>query len=127
MDRQIVATESAPAAIGPYSQAVKSGEFVFTSGQIPIAPETGKVIEGGIIEQTTQVMANMRAVLAEAGASFADVLKSTVFLDDIGEFAQFNEVYGSYFGDEPPARSTVQVAALPLGVKVEIEMVARTP
>lgn len=128
LKREIIATTQAPAAIGPYSQAVQIGELVYTAGQIPLVPETGKLIEGGIEEQTRQVMQNLANVLAAAGSSLAGVVKSTIFVTNLADFATINKVYGSFFTENPPARSTVQVAALPLGAQVEIEMVAvKTP
>ena len=122
--KQIVSTENAPAAIGPYSQAVRVGELIFTAGQIALVPETGKLIEGDIETQTRQVMENLAAVLQAAGSSLTQVVKTTIFVTDINDFAKVNQVYGSFFQDNPPARSTVQVAALPLGANVEIEVVA---
>jgi len=110
--------------VGPYSQAILTGNFVFTSGQIAIDPAVGKLIEGGIQEQTRQVMANLSAVLEAAGTDFSKVVKATVFLHDINDFTRFNEVYSEYFPSDPPARSAFQVAALPLGAMVEIEMMA---
>lgn len=123
-DRTIVSTPQAPAAIGPYSQAVKSGGFVFCSGQTPLNPATGQLVEGGIEVQTRQVMQNLSQVLAAAGSSFEQVVKTTIFLTNMADFAKVNEIYGSFFAAAPPARSTVQVAALPLGAAVEIEMIA---
>ena len=122
--REVIRSEKAPKAIGPYSQAIQTGNLVFTSGQVAIDPAIGKLVEGGIKEQTHRVMENLKALLEAAGSDFSRVVKATVFLDDIGNFAQFNEVYGEYFPSEPPARSAFQVAALPLGAMVEIEMVA---
>ncbi len=122
--REIVATKNAPAAVGPYSQGVRVGGFVFTAGQIPLVPETGKLVEGGIEEQTRQVMRNLAGVLEAAGSSLDKIVKTTIFVTNIGDFAAVNQVYGSFFAAEPPARSTVQVAALPLGAQVEIEAVA---
>ncbi|MCB0193259.1 MAG: RidA family protein [Anaerolineae bacterium] len=122
--REIISTSNAPAAVGPYSQAVKWGEFIFTAGQIALVPETGEVVEGGIEAQTRQVLENLQNVLIAAGSSLENVIKTTIFVTDIGDFAKVNEVYGSFFTNNPPARSTVQVAALPLGVNVEIEAVA---
>ncbi|SDX85128.1 MULTISPECIES: RidA family protein [unclassified Paenibacillus] len=119
---QIVATTQAPAAIGPYSQAIKLGNLLFTSGQIPLTAE-GVLVEGGIEEQTHQVFRNLQAVLAEAGATFADVAKATVFIKDMNQFAALNTIYASYFGDHKPARSTVEVARLPKDVLVEIELI----
>ncbi|MCC6217251.1 MAG: RidA family protein [Polyangiaceae bacterium] len=127
MSRVIVQTQAAPAAIGPYSQAVRSGELLFTSGQIPLDPSTGQLVGGDASEQTERVMQNLEAVLAAAGAGFADVLRSTIYLVDLADFGTVNEVYGRRFPGEPPARSTVQVAALPRGARVEIDLVARIP
>ncbi|WP_152395780.1 RidA family protein [Paenibacillus guangzhouensis] len=123
MKIEAVATTNAPAAIGPYSQAMKFGNLLFTSGQIPLGLD-GQVVEGGIAEQTHQVFRNLQAVLAEAGASFSDVIKATVFIKDMNQFADLNEIYASYFGDHKPARSTVEVARLPKDVLVEIELIA---
>ena len=122
--RQVVKTGKAPEAIGPYSQAIKAGGFVFVSGQIPIDPETGQFVSGGIAEQTRQVMKNLAAVLDAAGSDLQLVVKTSVFLADMEEFAAMNEVYGKFFGDEPPARATVQAARLPRDARVEIEAVA---
>ena len=122
-----VETEAAPAAIGPYAQAVRVGGMVWTSGQIPLDPATGEMVAGGIEAQTQRVLENLRAVLTEAGAEMRDVVKTTVFLTDLGEFAAMNAIYAEYLAGEgvvPPARSTVQVAALPRGAKVEIEVLA---
>jgi 2-iminobutanoate/2-iminopropanoate deaminase len=126
MLRSIVSTPNAPAAIGPYSQAVAAGGFVFCSGQIPLDPKTGQMVGGDDVEaQTRQVMANLGAVLEAAGASFSKVVKTTIFLTDLGDFTRVNAVYAASFeGLEPPARATVQVAALPRGAKVEIEAIA---
>lgn len=122
--KRVVATDQAPAAIGPYSQAVVAGGFVFTAGQIPLDPQTMKVVLGGIREQTDQVMRNLSAVLAAAGSSLSRVVKTTCFLADLTDFPAFNEVYAQSFTAEPPARSTVQAAKLPLGVLVEVECIA---
>jgi 2-iminobutanoate/2-iminopropanoate deaminase len=122
--REIIATSHAPAAIGPYSQAVQIGDLIYTAGQIPLVPATGKLIEGGIEEQTRQVMQNLSQILEAAGSSLAYVVKTTIFVTNLGDFAALNKVYSSFFADAPPARSTVQVAALPLGANVEIEAVA---
>jgi 2-iminobutanoate/2-iminopropanoate deaminase len=119
-----IQTENAPAAIGPYSQAVKHGGFVFASGQIPIDPKTGEFVAGGIVEQTQQVLKNLAAVLEAAGSNLNQVVKTTVFLADMKEFAAMNEVYGRFFGDTPPARATVAAAGLPRDARVEIEAVA---
>lgn len=122
--KQIVSTPAAPAAIGPYSQAVKAQGLVFASGQIPLDPATGQLVQGDIQAQTKRVMENLGAVLAAAGTSFDRVVKSTIFLTNLGDFAKVNETYGAYFPSEPPARATVQVAALPRGVDVEIDVIA---
>ncbi|HEX8722990.1 MAG TPA: RidA family protein [Pyrinomonadaceae bacterium] len=123
-ERRIVKTEGAPGAIGPYSQAVVAGGFVFTSGQIPIDPATGQFVEGGVREQTAQVLSNLSEVLEAAGSSLGRVVKTTVFLADMNDFAAMNEVYGTFFAEEPPARSTVQAARLPRDARVEIDVVA---
>jgi 2-iminobutanoate/2-iminopropanoate deaminase len=120
----IIVTDKAPKAIGPYSQGVKAGGFVFFSGQIPLDPVTGEVTGDTSAEQAEQVMKNIAAVLDAAGLGFGDVVKTTIFMTDLADFASVNEVYGRCFTGEPPARSTVQVAALPRGVKVEIEVLA---
>lgn len=122
--REIIATPHAPAAIGPYSQAVQIGDLIYTAGQIPLVPETGKLVEGGIEEQTQQVLQNLSQILEAGGSNLAHVIKTTIFVTDLADFAALNKVYGSFFAGDPPARSTVQVAALPLGAKVEIEAVA---
>ena len=122
--KQIVATDEAPRAIGPYSQAVVANGLVFASGQIPLDPLTGEFVAGGIREQTEQVMRNLSAVLRAAGSGLEGVLKATVYLADMADFAEMNEVYGSYFREEPPARSTVQAARLPRDARVEIDVIA---
>ena len=122
--KQAITTKSAPGAIGPYSQAIKAGGFVFLSGQIPLDPSTGQMVEGDAKAQTEQVMKNLLAVLEAAGCSFDDVVRSTIFLTNLGDFQAVNEVYGKNFTTAPPARATVQVAALPRGAKVEIDMIA---
>jgi 2-iminobutanoate/2-iminopropanoate deaminase len=123
--RQRVHSENAPAAIGPYSQAIIVNGLVFTAGQVAINPATHKLIEGGIEDQTRQVLENVKAVLEAAGSSLASVVKTTVFLTYMGNFAAMNVIYGQYFNSEPPpARSTVQVADLPLGAMIEIECIA---
>lgn len=122
---RIIQTDAAPAAIGPYSQATIAGGFLFTAGQIPLDAVSGELITGDVQAQTRQVLANLAAVLAAAGASWADVVKTTVFLTDMGDFPAFNEIYAATFGDARPARSTVQVSALPRGVSVEVELVAK--
>lgn len=119
-----VATTSAPAAIGPYSQAVRAGDFLYASGQIPLDPTTGTITEGGITAQTHQVFQNLAAVLAAGGASFDRVVKTTVYLADMGDFGAVNEVYAGYFSQPFPARATIQAAALPRNVRVEIDVVA---
>lgn len=124
MGKEIIATDKAPKAIGPYSQAVKAGGFVFCSGQIPLDPVTGELRGADIREQTELVMENIAAVLAAAGLSFADVVKSTIYLADLKDFAVVNEVYGKRFSADPPARSTVEVQGLPRGARVEIEIIA---
>ena len=123
-ERTVISTDQAPAAVGPYSQAIIAGEFVFTAGQIPMDPATGRLIEGDIQEQTRQVLSNVKAVLQAAGTSLDKVVKVTVFLQDMGDFKAMNEVYAEFFVKEPPARSAIQAAALPLGVGVEIEAIA---
>ena len=120
----VISTPDAPAAIGPYSQANKAGGFLFTAGQIPLDPSTMKVVDGDITPQTERVMLNLAAVLSAGGASFGSVVKTTCFLANLDDFAAFNAVYARYFGDAKPARSTVQVAKLPLGVLVEVECIA---
>ena len=124
MSNQVIATDEAPKAIGPYSQAIASGDLVFTSGQIPLDPETQEMVKGDIRAQAERVMENLRGVLQAAGTSFGQVVKTTIFLADLADFAAVNEVYGKRFTGSPPARSTVQVAALPKGARVEIEMIA---
>ena len=122
--KEIMHTDLAPAAVGPYSQAVAANNMIFTSGQIPIDPKTGKIEAATIEAQTEQVMQNLRCVLAEGGVSFDRVIKTTCFLADMNDFAAFNGVYGKYFPEGAPARSCVQVAALPMGAKVEVEVIA---
>ncbi len=124
MNREIVATDKAPGAVGPYSQAVRVGDFVFTAGQIPLDPATGQMVEGGIEAQARQALTNVSAVLEAAGTSLSNVVKTTVFLADMGEFQAMNGVYAEFFPDAPPARSAVQAAALPLGARIEIETIA---
>ena len=114
----------APKAMGPYSQAIRAGNLIFASGQVAVEPASGKMVPGGIGEQTRQVMENLRAVLQAAGTDFSKVVKTTVFLSDMNHFVRFNELYATYFPLDPPARSTVQVAALPLGALVEVELIA---
>ncbi|MBU2514254.1 RidA family protein [bacterium] len=123
MKKNIVSTDKAPAAIGPYSQGVKAGGFLFLSGQIPLVPESGEMVAGGIEEQTKQVMLNMEAILKSQGLGLDHVVKTTIFLTDLTQFVAVNDIYGSFFQANPPARSTIQVAALPKGALVEIEAV----
>jgi 2-iminobutanoate/2-iminopropanoate deaminase len=122
--KKILSTPHAPAAIGPYSQAVEAGGLVFLSGQIPLDPATGQLVEGDAALQAERVLANLGAVLESAGLTFGNVVRSTVFLTDLDDFARVNEVYARRFTSDPPARVTVQVAALPRGAKVEIDMIA---
>jgi len=122
--KKIIFAENAPKAIGPYSQAVEANGTLYISGQIPLNPETAKIVEGGITEQTEQVMKNIKAILTEAGYSFEDVVKSTVLLSDIANFGAMNEVYGKYYTENPPARAAYEVANLPMNVLVEIETIA---
>ncbi|MGL4911399.1 MAG: RidA family protein [Romboutsia sp.] len=124
MKHQVIHTDNAPKAIGPYSQAVKAGEMLFVSGQVPFVPETMEIVEGDVKAQTAQSLKNVQAILAEAGLDFSNVVKSTVFIKDMNEFAQINEVYAEYFGENKPARACVEVARLPKDVKVEIEVIA---
>lgn len=124
MARETIATDKAPKAIGPYAQAIVANGFVYTAGQIPLDPQTGNIIEGGIKEQTRRVIENLKAVLEASGASMNQVVKATVFLKNIGDFAAMNEVYAEYLGDSKPARSTVAVAELPRNALVEIDLVA---
>lgn len=124
MSKKIITTPQAPAAIGPYSQAIRWGELIFVSGQIPLDPVSGKTVEGGIAAQTERVLENLAAILEAAGSSLPQVLKTTVYLVDMNEFAAMNEVYARFFAESPPARATVQVARLPRDVRVEIEVVA---
>ena len=124
MNKEIISTNGAPQAIGPYSQGVKAGNFIFCSGQIPLVPATGQMVDGGIVAQTEQVMSNIEALLGAVGLGFDAVVKTTIYLTDLADFAAVNEVYGSRFAGDPPARSTVQVSALPRGAGVEIEVVA---
>jgi 2-iminobutanoate/2-iminopropanoate deaminase len=124
MSFQIVATSSAPKAIGPYSQGVIANGFLFTAGQVALDPGKGELVGGGITEQTTRALDNLRAVLSQAGTDFSQVVKTTVFLVDMADFTAMNEVYGRAFGSHKPARSTVAVAALPRGARVEIEVIA---
>lgn len=122
--KRVVATEGAPQAIGPYSQAIVHAGLIYCSGQIPLDPATGRIVDGDIAEQTARVLENLKAVLEEAGSSLDRVLKTTVFLQDISEFSLFNEVYARYFHVNPPARATVEVARLPRDSRIEIECIA---
>lgn len=124
MEKKIIYSNSAPAPIGPYSQAVQFGNIIFISGQIPLDPKTGNIVSDSIEAETRLVMENLSAILKEAGMDFSHVIKSSIFLMDMGQFAKVNEVYGTYFTSNPPARETVQVAGLPKGVNVEISMIA---
>src|ERR1700682_1423285 len=122
--KKIMTTPDAPAAVGPYSQAVRAGSTIYCAGQIPLDPKSGRIVSGGVDLQTRRVLDNVTAVLKAEGLSFADIVKTTIFLTDLGDFQTVNEIYGKYFSENPPARSTVQVAALPKGAKVEIEAIA---
>ena len=122
--KKIISTNDAPAAVGPYSQAVRAGSFVFCAGQIPLDPKTAQIVPGDIGEQTRRVLDNITAVLKADGLTFENIVKTTIFLTDLGDFQTVNEIYGSYFKQQPPARSTVQVSALPKGARVEIEAIA---
>lgn len=124
MKNQVIHTDNAPKAIGPYSQAVKAGNMLFVSGQVPFVPETMEIVEGDVKAQTAQSLKNVQAILKEVGADFSHVVKSTVFIKDMNEFAAINEVYAEYFGENKPARACVEVARLPKDVKVEIEVIA---
>jgi 2-iminobutanoate/2-iminopropanoate deaminase len=124
MSLQFVASSGAPKAIGPYSQGIVANGFLFTAGQVALDPAKGELVSGGIVEQTTRALENLRAVLKEAGSDFSQVVKTTVFLVDMADFSEMNEVYGRAFGSHRPARSTVAVAALPRGARVEIEVIA---
>ena len=124
MEKKVVNADKAPAAVGPYSHAIKWGNMLFTSGQIPLDPGSGQVVKGGIQAQTRQALENLKQVLAAGGAGFSDVVKTTCFLNDMNDFAQFNEVYAEVFKDNPPARSCVAVDRLPKDVLVEIEAIA---
>ncbi|NNJ10722.1 RidA family protein [Chloroflexales bacterium ZM16-3] len=124
MQRTVISTQDAPAAIGPYSQAVRAGDLIFLSGQLPVDPASGQMVEGDIAAMTRQIFANISAVLAAAGSSLEKVAKVTVFLADMGDFAVMNAAYAEFFPAEPPARSTVQVARLPKDARIEIEVIA---
>ena len=124
MLKKQIQTKGAPEAIGPYSQAILAGDFIFYSGQIPLDPQTGELVEGGIVEQTERVMENMQAVLHGSGKDFSHVIKVTIYLTDLADFATVNEIYGEHFDEMPPARACVQVAALPKGAMIEIDWIA---
>ena len=124
MKHQVIHTDNAPKAIGPYSQAVKAGNMLFVSGQVPFVPETMEIVEGDVKAQTAQSLKNVQAILAEAGLDFSHVVKSTVFIKDLNDFALINDVYAEFFGENKPARACVEVARLPKDVKVEIEVIA---
>jgi 2-iminobutanoate/2-iminopropanoate deaminase len=124
VSKQAISTAQAPAAIGPYSQAIRSGNLIFVSGQIPLDPVTGQLVEGDVAVQTERVLRNLAVILEAAGSSLERVLKTTVYLTDLGDFGKMNEVYGRFFDERPPARATVEVARLPRDVLVEIELVA---
>jgi 2-iminobutanoate/2-iminopropanoate deaminase len=122
--KKIISTSDAPAAVGPYSQAVRSGAMVFCAGQIPLDPKTGQIVPGDINEQTKRVLENLSAILRAENLNFSHVVKTTIFLTSMGDFQSVNEIYGTYFRENPPARATVEVSALPKGAKVEIEAIA---
>lgn len=122
--KRIISTNDAPAAIGPYSQAIRAGSLLFSAGQIPLDPKTGQIVSGDIAAQTRRVLDNLQAVLQADSLNFSHVVKTTIFLTDLADFQTVNEIYGTYFKDQPPARSTVQVAALPKNAKIEIEVIA---
>jgi 2-iminobutanoate/2-iminopropanoate deaminase len=122
--KKIISTSEAPAAVGPYSQAVRVGSTIYCAGQIPLDPKSGQIVPGDIGTQTRRVLDNIAAVLRSEGVTFENVAKTTIFLTDLGDFQTVNEIYGSYFKNQPPARSTVQVSALPKGANVEIEVIA---
>src|SRR3982751_6411816 len=122
--KKIISTTEAPAAVGPYSQAVRVGPMLFTAGQIPLDPKSGQIVSQDVAEQTRRVLDNLTAVLKAEGMDFSNIVKTTVFMTDLGDFQTMNEIYAGYFKDQPPARSTVQVSALPKGAQVEIEVIA---
>jgi len=124
MEKKVIQTDKAPQAIGPYSQAIQAGNFLFLSGQIPLDPKTGELVKGDIRKQTQQVLENIKGVLESQGLGMEDIVKVTIFLKDIGNFNQVNEVYATYFPSSPPARSTVEVAKLPRDAEIEIEAIA---
>lgn len=127
MEKTAIQTDDAPQAVGPYSQGIEASGMVFCSGQIPLDPETGEIVPGGVEEQTRRVMKNLGAVLAAAGCGYDDVVKTTIFVTDLAHFKTINAIYGEYFSEPQPARATVQVAALPLGAGVEVEAIAVKP
>ncbi len=124
MTKEVIFTNKAPKAIGPYSQAIKVGNFIFISGQIPIDPNTGEIVEGDIKEQTKRVLENIKGILESISCSLNNIVKTTVFLKNLDDFSSMNEIYGIYFSENPPARSTVEVSRLPKGVNIEIEAIA---
>ncbi|MBO9305913.1 RidA family protein [Thermomicrobium sp.] len=124
MEREVIRTDGAPQPIGPYVQAVRVGQFVFTAGQIPLDPASGRMVEGGIEEQTERVLENLKAILEAAGSSLSRVVRTTCFLANLEDFAAFNRIYAKYFGENPPPRTTVQAARLPAGALVEIDCIA---
>jgi 2-iminobutanoate/2-iminopropanoate deaminase len=127
MEKEAITSPAAPAAVGPYSQAIRCGELLFLSGQIPLDPVEKRLVSGDIGAQTERVLRNLEAVLAAAHANLNDVVKTTIYLVDLNDFARVNEVYGAFFNNTPPARATVQVSALPLGARVEIDAIAQVP
>jgi 2-iminobutanoate/2-iminopropanoate deaminase len=124
MEREVIRTDGAPQPIGPYVQAVRVGQFVFTAGQIPLDPASGRMVEGGIEEQTERVLENLKAILEAAGSSLSRVVRTTCFLANLEDFVAFNRIYAKYFGDNPPPRTTVQAARVPAGALVEIDCIA---
>ncbi len=127
MDKEVVYTKNAPNPVGPYSQAIKAGDFLFVSGTIAIDPNTGKLVSGGLGKSVDQIMSNIKAVISEVGADFKNIVKTTIFLTDMSKFPEVNEAYAKYFPQNPPARSTVEVSNLPVGVEVEIEAIVAIP
>jgi 2-iminobutanoate/2-iminopropanoate deaminase len=127
MDKEVVYSKNAPNPVGPYSQAIKAGDFLFVSGTIAIDPNTGKLVSGGLDKSVDQIMSNIKTVISEVGADFKDIVKTTIFLTDMSKFSEVNEAYAKYFPQNPPARSTVEVSNLPVGVEVEIEAIVAIP